>query len=386
MKKLFLLLSVAILLAVGASTGWQAKPLDERLMQIHLAALPELVPTLKNEPPAIQAVLLDYADDEILLLKAQAALLRRPLLAREILSLYGHEPEFREVLLAYGDNVFLPIGYFLKNRVRTLEWRHYANKQFEAAKQQAGRLLSTEPTAEADAALAEAGDRLTPEQRGWYAVNFIREDGHRFLGQFALDAQGQVKWIQTERLLSDTSSFFSSGIRTLETKARTDAQIGVADIGWAAVDLMVVTSAFKILRIGKVATAGSRATAASRLAKIGRSGVRTAKYGAALTTVAVVYVAARHPSLINDALATIATMLDLPVLAFQIIGWTLLLLPLLYLSSWLLRALLPPVIFMLGVLARLIAWLDGCKRKSITAGSGSGKSRSLGTKGMGVST
>jgi hypothetical protein len=386
MKKLILLLCIATLLAVGASTGWQAKPLDEKLMQLHLEALPALAPALGNEPAAIQAILLEYADDEALLLKAQAALLRRPVLAREILALYGHEPEFREILLVHGDSILLPIDYFLKNRIRTLELRHYANKQFEAARQQAGRLFTPESATEADPALAGMDSRLTPEQRGWYAVNFIREEGHRFLGQFALDSQGQARWIQTERLLGETSSFFLGGIRTLETKARTDEPIGVADLGWAAVDFLVVTSTFKILRIGKAAAVGSRATAASRLAKIGRSGARTMKYGAALTTVAVVYVAARHPSLVNDALAAVATMLNLPVLPFQIIGWILLLLPLLYMGTWLLRFLLPPVIFMLRALTRLVSWLDGYKRKPMGPGSSSHKTRSFGAERAGVST
>lgn len=385
MKKLLLLLCVAILLAVGASTSWQAVPLDEKLMQLYLDALPELAPALKEEPAAVQAVLLEYADDDVLLLKAQAALLKQPDFARKILPLYGYEPEFREILVEFGDSILLPIDYFLKNRIRTLELRHYANKRFEAAKQQTERLFTPQNEPEKNPVLAEVANSLTPEQRGWYAVNFIREEGHRFLGQFALDSQGQARWIQTERLLGETGSFFLSGIRALETKARTDDPIGIGDLGWAAVDLVVVTSAFKILRIGKGAAVGSRATAASRLTTIGRSGVTTAKYGTLLTSAALVYVAVRHPSLINDALTAIASMLDLPLLPFQIIVWTLILLPLLYVGTWLMRFLLPPVIFILRAFIRLIAWLDGHQRKSAKSGSIADRPSSSRSRKAGIS-
>lgn len=339
MKKLLLFLIVATLLATAASQAWETKPLEASLVRLQLKeSLPAFAPALENEPLPVQAVFLDYADDPVLLFKAQAALLKHPGLTRRILPVYGHEPEFREILRDHGDSILLPIDYFMNNKVRTLEVRRYIKRQTD-------RFLGPDDdTDETTAATApdQATAQLTPEQRGWYAVHFILNEGHAFLGQFALDAQGKTRWIQSQRLLGETGSFFLGGIRALETKTQTGEKLGASDLAWAAVDVFVVSSTFKLLRIGKAAATGSRATAASRLARIGRPGINAAKYSAGLTTLAIAYIAARHPSMINNALATVAKFFDLPVLPTQMMGWILILLPLLYVGSWLMDAFLPP--------------------------------------------
>jgi hypothetical protein len=65
-------------------------PLEERLVRIQAQeAFPALFEKLANEPIEVLATLADYAEDEILLLKAQAAVIRHPELARRILPLNG---------------------------------------------------------------------------------------------------------------------------------------------------------------------------------------------------------------------------------------------------------------------------------------------------------
>src|SRR5690606_38078582 len=83
--------------------------------------------------------LVAYRDDQVLLLKAQAAVLEHPRLARRILPLYGHEPEFRAILRTYGAGVLLPIDHFLDNEIGTLAAREYAWRQAAAAKGAATR-------------------------------------------------------------------------------------------------------------------------------------------------------------------------------------------------------------------------------------------------------
>jgi hypothetical protein len=70
--------------------------------------------------------------------------------------------------------------------------------------------------------------------------------------------------------------------------------------------------------------------------------LRSARYAKWPAIVAAGYLVIAHPSLISDLFSGIASVLDLPELAVQFAGWFLLLIPVLYLGSWLLR-LLPPL-------------------------------------------
>src|SRR5690606_17886826 len=77
---------------------------------------------------------------------------------------------------------------------------------------------------------------LSSEQRGRYAIQFISVEGYDFLGQFVMNAQGNVGWLQTERVLEGINRFFAGGMRGLESKYRRDEAISAGDLGWAAVD------------------------------------------------------------------------------------------------------------------------------------------------------
>ncbi|MES1936221.1 hypothetical protein C27AD_07720 [Salinisphaera hydrothermalis C27AD] len=245
---------------------------------------------------------------------------------------------------------------------------------------------------------------LTPTMRGWFAIQFIHKDGHDFLSQFAMAKDGHVTWIQSERILQDLNSFFGSGIRKLDTKYQTGRKVTAGDVGWAAADVIGTFGGMKLLRVGKAAEAASRTTEfaedASRTARVvdeaggsekmaqdvvgaareaketGRSagfaqgtakfghatarGVKYSKYGKLPLIAATGYLAIFHPSLISDALAVAAHILGLPVWLVQCAGWFLILLPLLYICSWILKYLIRPSIFVLRLsahgLSRIEQW------------------------------
>lgn len=382
MKKFSVLLLVALVVATAASVRWDAVPLDDRLVRIQVdSAYPDLAAALADEPTDVLATLVAYRDDEVLRLKAQAAVLEHPRLARRILPLYGLEPEFRTILRTYGSGILLPIDHFLDNEIVLLTAREYASRKATAAQGLATRwwrsMTSSDfgvqagaPDAKADAAGAATGapgaasgapatassantvgdtptpeKRLTPEQRGWYAVHFIAEEGHDFLGQFVLDAEGRTQWIQTERFLEGVSWLLASGVRKLETKTRTDETIDAADIGWAALDAAAFIGAAYLLRAGKAASSSARAAKAasvpgraagwsSRAAKAAQAGLQTLRIAKWPAIVATAYVVVRHPSLVSSVLAGVAELVGLPVLLVQVLGWTVILLPAFVLAWW----------------------------------------------------
>ncbi len=376
MKKFSVLLLAALVVATVAGIRWDAVPLEDRLVRIQAdSAYPDLAAALADEPTDVLVTLLAYRGDEVLRLKAQAAVLEHPRLARRILPLYGLEPEFRAILRSYGSGVLLPIDHFLDNEIVLLTAREYASRKAAAARGAAAhwwRSMTSsasgeqpgEPDTAADAAGAAndapdaaavapgitaganaAGAMLAPEQRGWYAVHFIAEGGHDFLGQFTLDAEGHTQWIQTERFLEGVSWLLASGVRTLETKARTDEPIVAADIGWAALDAAAFVGAAYLLRAGKAAANSTRAAKAAsvsgraagwgpRAAKAVQAGLQTLRIAKWPAIVATAYVVVRHPSLVSSALAGVADLFGVPFLLAQVLGWTAILLPVFVLAWW----------------------------------------------------
>ena len=285
------------------------------------------------EPLDVQALLLDYADSQPLLLQARLALLRYPDLARRILPIYGEEPEFQEVLLKYGEASLPPIGYFMDHDLTSLAIRRALGARLEEVKLLYGRLRGTP----ADTAAAAPVVRLTVEARGWYAIQFLRDDGYDFLGQFAIMRDGEAVWVQTERVTEDLSSFFLGGVRSLETKWRQGRTIEGSDLGWAALDAAVIASSAKLVRaawMGRAAatgadagvTAGRSAAFSARAARYGtrvlagsgRMGVAIARYGAVPVAV---YLMFRYPSLINATLTELGTWLGVKPWLVQFVFW-----------------------------------------------------------------
>jgi len=120
-------LLLACLAVAGAAWlvgGPSAPPYEDQLIGVAVRqSFGDAASQVAAEPLEVQALLLDYADNEQLVLKARLALLRYPDLARRILPVYGGEAEFQAVLLTYGEAVLPPIAYFMDHDLTSLEIR-----------------------------------------------------------------------------------------------------------------------------------------------------------------------------------------------------------------------------------------------------------------------
>jgi len=316
------------------------------------------------EPLDVQALLIDYADNESLVLKARLALLRYPDLARRILPVYGVEPEFQEVLLTYGEAALPPIAYFMDHDLTSLEMRRVLGNQVDEARLLYAQLVGAPPDAASPARAPNS--ELSAEERGWYAVQFLLDEGYNFIGQFIVAPDGKADRVQTERITEGLMDLFLGGVRGLETKWRQGAEVEGADLGWAAMDVAIMASSvklFKTARAGRaVAPADAGITAArssgfsgrvalfgSRvLARGGRLGVAVARYGAIPMAV---YLMFRYPSLINATLAELGGWLGVEPLAVQFVFWFVALSVILRLA-----------LFLLGPLSRVLrglGWITG---------------------------
>jgi len=308
----------ALIVAVLVALRLPPQPVEERLVRLHSQEVFGADSQLLAEPLPVQATLLDYRSDRLLLLKAQAALQVYPEHARQLLELFGEEPEFREALKTHGEYLIPPVIHFYRNPVSSIEMLN--------------RVAGTRQT-------------LTPEQRAWYAVNFANKEGQDFTGQFVVAPDGSIEWIWTERITEGVTQFFTSGIRTLESRYRTDQPIRASDLGWAAVDAVVIGSAVKFLKAGRAAATTARATTvttrsaaySSRLARAGQMASTMIGYAKWPAVAALAYVAVRHPVLLNDLFAGAAKVLGVPPWMIQVPGWFLILLPLLLILRWLAR-------------------------------------------------
>lgn len=371
MRKLTVLLILSVAAATLISVGTSPEPYEQRLQRAAIQeALPQMAGKLTREPAAVKAVFLRYAGDEALVLNARLALMWYPAKTRRILSLYGMNPAFQEILAAYGPSVIPPIDYFLEHEIGTLKVMKLAGEALRSA----SRFWKGDTAVQSERTSAESG--LPAVERGWYAIDFIRQEGHGFLGQFVVDPAGEVHWIQSERVLQDVNSFFAGGIRTLEMKYRTDKKIGASDYLWAGVDVLATATAVKALqatRGGAAAAAesteveiaaGSGARAAEStslmrrtaalvpsLIRAGGLGGRIARYGAIAATAYIVF---RHPGLISGFSGELARIAGLPTWAVQLAVWSVILLPALYIGVFLLR----PLLFLANLLGMGLAWLD----------------------------
>jgi len=359
-KPLFVLVvALVATLTIGYSSN--TRPYHEQLIRIQTEQeLGHLDSRIVNEPLEIQALLLDYAGDQALLLKAWIALAKYPAQSREVFRLYGSEPEFKAILQAYGEPVIPVIKYFLVNEVLSIKVMDGARNTIAVAKEAANntwnRLSGRVPTNSSPVVQKPKTD-LGPRERGWYAVNFIRQDGHDFLGQFVVNKDGEAKWLQTARGVGAITSFFSSGVRNLETKYVLSEQITIKDGLFAVLDVLPLVVTLKLLKAGKVAAAGGREISlasrtkvfASRLIPRGPLFQKLGKYGAAAATA---YVVVTHPSLINSVLAEVAAVIGVNPLLFQCVVWFLFISVALYPFLWLLKAAARFILFSLS----LIEW------------------------------
>ena len=342
----------AAMLVAGILTAVAShEPFEAKLVRLEAErALPALEPTLQGETPELNALFLSYADDQALWMSASLAMLRHGDLARSVLLEYGLSPRFQQVLVRFGADSVLPISYFSRHDVATLRARHWIGERY----QQLSRWWSDEE--------GGAESAFTPYRRGLMGIALLEASGHALLNQFVVSEQGDVEWLQGERVIAGVGDFFTSGLRDLESQWRRGEAIGAADLGWAGVDLLVMASTVKVLRAGRAARAARVGSVEAQGARVGlRQGVvaasgrfatlpRMAKVAAVASTA---YVVVRHPSLVSALGANVSTWLGWPVWLGQFLIWLVVLLPLLIVARFAYRWLLTPLLWLCVPLLRV---------------------------------
>ncbi len=359
-----LLVSLSVAGAFLLTSGSSTHPYENELLEVAAhQSFGDLAPQVTEEPPEIQALLLDYADDEPLLLQARLALIRYPDLAHRILPIYGNEPLFQEVLLKYGEAVLPPVAYFMDHDLTSLEMRRTLNEWMDQIQLLYGQPGTRDEDISRPHTEPESNPELTPEERGWYAIHFLLEEGHDLLGQFTISPDGTVDRVQTERVLEGLSDFFFGGFRDLEAKWRQEEEIEGSDWGWAALDVAVIAGSVKLLKAFR-ATKAARPAAASAnaggfsgrvamfgsrvLARGGRLGASIARLGA---IPAAVYLMIRYPSLVNATLAEFANWLGVESWLVQFLFW--------FVAIWIILALTISLLRPLSLTLRGLSWLTG---------------------------
>jgi len=360
-RKTLLSIALALVAAFAICSKWPPIPYVEQLVRIQAKEdLAHIDDRILDEPVEVQAVLLDYAgesgENRMLTLKAWLALEKYGPTAREILLLYGAEPEFKAVLAKYGEPIIPVIQYFRDNDVRTLAAMQATSGAIDAARDAAqdawNRMTGKEPVPRA--APVPARPALGPTERGWYAIGFIRDEGFDFLAQFTELGDRTVRWNQTDRTVKAVTSLFTSGIRTLETRHDL-GQATAGDVGWATLDVALIAAPLKLLRAGKLAArSGEEMGIAYRTRTFAPRLVARTKLFRGLGTygvmAATVFVVVTHPSLINSLLGEAASLVGIDPMIAQFAGWFVIIGLLLYPLSWLLRG--------LGRVALFLAWLS----------------------------
>ena len=373
MRKLLFVALVAFLAAAAIGFLTESVPYAVKLIRIQVEQqLGNIDKRITDEPLAVQALLLDYAGGDkpetrgsrdALVLKAWVALLKYPLESREVLQLYGTKPEFQEILQKHGESVIPVIKYFLDNDILSLKVQATVIDSVKTVKEKVIDTFTKVKNGFKD--IWNKGSGNTPEprspqadllasqsvktefgsmDRGWYAINSIKSDGHKFLGQFSLDTANVAHWNQVDRTVTTVASFLTGGLSNLERKYELDEKIKSSDVFFAAIDVIPFVAAVKLLKAGKVVAFTSK-----ELSLVSRTRVFAArlipknaflksmgKYGVVLATG---YVVLSHPALLNSVFAEIAELMGLNPMLIQFLGWFLIVSIALYPFTWILRSL-----------------------------------------------
>ena len=163
-----------------------------------------------------------------------------------------------------------------------------------------------------------------------------------------MDEAGAVRWIKTERVTEGLSSFFSSGIRELETRYVTDQDISGNDLLWAGVDVLAVAGTLKLLRAGRQAARSGKSIGVVRQTTLfgskllkGGMAARLLKYS---TVAATAWILISHPSLITSFFAEAGRLTGISPGLVQMVGVSLSAFVFLWVVSWFFKWLVRPAI------------------------------------------
>lgn len=330
-----LLLTAVLALAAGITALSSDANYEDRLVDLTLRQAQPLgwsgsAPTPENAI-ALKALLLDY--DHELAFKARLALEKYGADAQDVLLRFGDDPAFQAVVRQYGENVVPVVAYFVNNDVASIRLLHLAQQKGEEAIAAAKGFWQKLWPSQTPPAPPVPPTVYNADLRGQRAIAFIDHEGHQFLGQFVLNPQGQAVWVQSERGLEAAKSFFFSGITGLEKKYQRGQPLQAADVLSAGMDVFLVVGTFKAVKFLRAAKQVRAVGIVQRTQLLGAPLLRSSalgrqvmKYGAIAGTA---YLAVRYPSLLSGMFVTAGQWLGISPLLAKVIGWTLLLAPLL---------------------------------------------------------
>jgi hypothetical protein len=350
------------------------------LVGIVLAAalLVTLVPRRLDDPEralqrAVADALASGPDDRLL----QVALERYPDQTPAIAITYGHLDLFREQLARFGPQV-VPIIATYQRSLTTADALQIAGQALHAA----GQRLTGDGHGQ-DLA------RLTPEDRGLLALLKMRDEGNAFVGQWEITTTGEARRVPSRLITLAGPELLIGGLTALERDLVEHKPVDWRTYGLAAVDLAAIASGVALLRFARTAEGGvSAARAASGAIEPGVSaagtgsgtatlrsgafavaevvGVNAARLGAPIGLVALM---ALHPSVFTHYAWILAEGLGVPGILGPIVGWSLVLLPLSFLLSWLILS-----VRTLGLAGWLFAGLArGCRRLAMRLAAANGR-------------
>lgn len=353
---LTLRLGILVVLLVGAlaalaTTMTTADPFEDRLIRLQAQEkIPSIAGSLQQESPQTNALFLSYANRPSLWMSASLAIEKHGDLARRLLLEYGLFSEFQEVLIDFGADAVLPIGYFYSNDSAAMRLQHWVGES-------AGRIgrwwREDEPLDKT---------KLDAHTRGLIGITLLEDKRYELINQFDVNDQGELIRLFGEATMSKVSGFFTSGLRDLERQWRQGDEVEAATFAWAGLDLLVMTSAVKVLRVGKVARAGRApgGRAVGGVAARSASALAPAAKIAIVSGMAVAVI--RHPSLISGLGASLADWMGWPAWIGQFLAW-LLAFAVLFGA---LRLLFGPMLFVTAPVARgCLRWVE--KRRAAKA-------------------
>ncbi|WP_293598815.1 hypothetical protein [Polynucleobacter sp. 35-46-11] len=353
-------------------------------------------PAILDQPTDIQLLMMQYmSESPILAQESLIALKKYPKFAPDIFEAYGENADFKKALDQYESSIIPVIYYYRTNDMLSLKLKQGIQKGVDAAKKAVVSLWDTMTQKEAAPEQeTQPLEKLDPHQRGLIAIKVINHDGYDFIGQFLTNKDGEVHWVQTDRITSGITGFLTSGIKNVEVKHDEKENVTASDYFFAATDALVFASALKVLKVAKAAEETGKATEvatqsgkalkeASTVAKsanevkavsfiertrlFGASLIPKSKFlrklGATGVYIATGYVIVTHPGLLNSIFAEIAKLLGLPAFVGQFLGWFLLIGVLFYPVIWLLGGFLS----IINMLARLVFRLN---KNLVTNGPG----------------
>lgn len=135
-------------------------------------------------------------------------------------------------------------------------------------------------------------------------------------------------------MIKTLASLFTSGIRELESKYKTDADITNSDILWAGVDMFALASSLKLLKASKAVSSTKILNTEKSLSLMQKTSLFSSKliknksiqgllkYTAISTTA---YIAVTHPSMINSLLNELVDIVGINPILFKALAWSIIL-------------------------------------------------------------